>query len=404
MSVIPAPPHAAQTAVAQQAKPGFWRDLLHRVWTAPDPDLVDAGLRGEWLIAGIRLLLVVLLLYFPLSQYWDAPLEGSRRVILWVAAGALAEALVIYSAVMRSWGRHWIGFLSGILDVSLVSLSLWIFVILERPLQAVGELVIFSAYFLAIGATSLRYDWRICTLTGVTAVFQYLGLALLAAWHHRLLQGTEVMAGASFSWGPQIGRLALLVAATLLATTIVDRAYDQRRLSTRDRLTDLANRGFFDESLARMGALAERSGQPVTVAMIDVDHFKRFNDTYGHQAGDKALQAVAGMLTRSFRTTDLVARYGGEEFVGLFPGMDRTDALNRLEQLRASIAKMPVLLDGQGRVTRVTVSIGAAVWPQDAVNLKEALTVADMRLYRAKGAGRNRVIASQGGSGEGEAS
>ncbi|NJL28966.1 MAG: GGDEF domain-containing protein [Thermoanaerobaculia bacterium] len=392
------PPY--KSAAAKASQPSLWRDLLHRIWTAPDPELVDAGLRGEWLIAGIRLLIVVLLLYFPLSQYWDAPLETSRRWILWVAAGALAEALVVYSAVMRSWGRQWIGFLSGVLDVSLVTLSLWIFVILDRPLQAVGELVIFSAYFLAIGATSLRYDWRICTLTGVTAIVEYLGLALLAAWHHRLLEGTEALQSASFSWGPQIGRLALLAAATLLATTIVDRAYDQRRLSTRDRLTDLANRGFFDESLSRMGALAERSGQPVTVAMIDVDHFKRFNDTYGHQAGDKALQAVAAMLTRSFRTTDLVARYGGEEFVGLFPGMDRTDALNRLEQLRVSIAKMPVTLDG--RVTQVTVSIGAAVWPQDAVNLKEALTIADMRLYRAKGAGRNRVVATQGDRGEGE--
>lgn len=400
MSAPPSAPGVAKLVAAKPVKPSFWRDLRDRIWAAPDPDLVDAGLRGEWLIAGIRLLIVVLLLYFPLSQAWVSPLGGNRGWILGGAAGVLAEALVIYSAVMRSWGRQWIGFLSGILDASLVTLSLWFFVILERPLYAVGELVIFSAYFLAIGATSLRYDWRICTLTGLTAVLQYLGLVLLAAWHQSLLVGTPALDAASFSWGPQIGRLVLLVTATLLATTIVARAYDQRRLSNRDRLTDLANRGFFDESLARMGALAERSGQPVTVAMIDVDHFKRFNDTYGHQAGDKALQAVAAMLTRSFRTTDLVARYGGEEFVGLFPGMDRADAQSRLEQLRAGIAKMPVMLDGQGRVTRVTVSIGAAVWPQDAVNLKEALTIADMRLYRAKGTGRNRVIATQGDPGE----
>jgi diguanylate cyclase (GGDEF)-like protein len=380
--------------VAAKVSDSRWRKLLRKISVPPDPDLVDAGLRGEWLIAGIRLLIVVLLLYFPVHQYWQAPHEGSRRFILLLAGGALAEALVVYSAVMRSWGRQWIGFLSGILDASLVSLSLWVFFVLDRPLDAVSDLVIFSAYFLAIGATSLRYDWRICILTGVTAVLEYFGIVSFAAWQWSLTQQLE-QTGGVFPWGAQVGRLMLLVVATLLATTIVERAYGQRKLSTRDRLTNLANRGFFDESLARLGAMAERSGEPVTVAMIDVDHFKRFNDTYGHQAGDVALQAVAKLLSRSFRTTDLVARYGGEEFVGLFPGMEKDDGTRRLEQMRADIAKMPISVDS-GRVAQVTVSIGASVWPHDGVNLREALKIADMRLYRAKGGGRNRVVASSG--------
>jgi len=390
----------AQAQAGAEKTKSPWRRFLDRLAAPPDPDLVDAGLRGEWLIAGIRLLIVVLLVYFPLSFYWEYPdQEGPRRFLVLLAIAALAEALVIYSAVMRSWGRQWIGFMSGILDVSLVSLSLWTFFVLDRPLDAVGDLVIFPAYFLAIGATSLRYDWRICTLTGITAVAEYSGIVAFASWQWNLTSEVLARAVEPFPWGAQIGRLALLVVAALLAITIVERTYDQRRLSTRDRLTNLANRGFFDESLARMGALAERSGQPVAVAMIDVDHFKRFNDTYGHQAGDKALQAVAALLDRSFRTTDLVARYGGEEFVGLFPGMERESALSRLEQLRETVAKLPIAVDTAGRTTQVTISIGAAVWPQEGVNLKEALKIADMRLYRAKEGGRNRVVGSAGGEG-----
>jgi diguanylate cyclase (GGDEF)-like protein len=384
------PPTSDRGLGVSQPKSGSprWSELLKSVWKAPDPDLVDAGLRGEWLVAGIRLLIVILFLYIPLSQYFTTADEG-RVIVLWVGIAALAEALVVYSAVMRSWGRGWIGFFSGILDVTLVTLSLWIYVRLGAPELAVGDLVIFPVYFLALGATSLRYDWRICVLTGVTALAEYLGLVLVLAQ----LWDVEV------SWGAQAGRLLTLALATVLAMTLVIRALEQRSLSNRDRLTALANRGFFDESMMRIGALAARSGEPVAVAMIDVDHFKKFNDTYGHLAGDEALRIVARVLSTSFRTTDLLARYGGEEFAGLFPGLKGEDAGRRLEALRDTIGRTAVPIDHRGGSTRVTISIGVAVWPHDGVNLKEALAVADLRLYQAKQAGRNRLVMSGGSAG-----
>ena len=197
---------------------------------------------------------------------------------------------------------------------------------------------------------------------------------------------------AAFSWVPQVGRLVLLGVATLLATTVVVRAREQRRLSTRDRLTDLANRGFFDDNLSRLGAIASRTGQPVGVVMIDIDHFKRFNDSHGHLAGDAALRVVASILSESFRTTDMIARYGGEEFAGLFPGMNMPYAKRRMEELRATIEKLPVLIDSSGKTSHVTVSMGVAVWPDDGDSLVEALSIADLRLYQAKGTGRNRVV------------
>lgn len=369
-------PSAKIKQLAKKGRESWWR----RFWQAPDPDLVDAGLRGEWLVAGIRLLIVVLLAYFPLTRYNAAP-EETGVMVVWLAVAALAEALVVYSAVMRSWGRGWIGFFSGILDVTLVTLSLWMFIQLGLPARAVEDLVVFPVYLLAIGATSLRYDWRICVMTGLAAISQY-GLLIYVSW----LYEVELDAG------QQAGRLLILAMATVLAVTLVVRALEQRSLSNRDRLTSLANRGFFDESLMRMGALAARSGEPVAVAMIDVDHFKKFNDTYGHLAGDEALRGISRILSTSFRTTDLIARYGGEEFAGLFPGLSLEDSSRRLNALRDAVERTPVPIDGRGGATRITVSIGVAIWPTDGVNLKETLAIADLRLYRAKETGRNRVV------------
>ena len=368
-----------------------WRETWRSLWTPPDPDLIDAGFRGEWLVASIRLLIIVGMLYVPLDQFLQSPMERGRQVVMWLAVAALAEALVLYSAVMRSWGRTWIGFLSGIVDVSLVTLCLWIFLRLDRPLAATNDLVIFPVYFLAIGATALRYDWRICILTGVAAFVEYLGLVGYAVWQWDLDDPLSPFYG-EFGWAPQTGRLALLAVATLLATSLVVRAREQRRLSTRDRLTDLANRGFFDDNLSRLGAMASRSGEPVGVVMIDIDHFKRFNDTHGHLAGDAALRAVAKILAVSFRTTDMIARYGGEEFAGLFPGMNMPYAKRRMEELRVTIEKLPVPIDGSGGTSHVTVSMGVAVWPDDGASLVETLSIADLRLYQAKHTGRNCIV------------
>ncbi|MEM9594436.1 MAG: GGDEF domain-containing protein [Acidobacteriota bacterium] len=374
----------------------WWRRWVQWLWAKPDPDLVHAGQRGEWAIAGLRLLLLLLVLYFPLAEYLRSTAEQRSQLVVTiaVAVAALAEALLLYSAAKRSMGRGWIGFFSGILDVSLVTLALLIFLRLGRPLDAVNDVLIFPVYFLAIGATSLRYDWRISILAGTSAIVQYFALVRYAVWQWDLDRpDLAPEMAAEFSWTLQLGRLALLALATALATTLVVRAREQRTLSNRDRLTNLANRGFFDESMNRIGALASRSGEPVAVAMIDVDHFKKFNDTYGHLAGDAALCAVARLLGTSFRTTDLVARYGGEEFAGLFPGMSLEDATHRLEDLRERIREMAIRVD-PNRSAKVTVSIGVAVWPQDGVDLSEALGLADLRLYRAKTLGRDRVIAS----------
>lgn len=156
-----------------------------------------------------------------------------------------------------------------------------------------------------------------------------------------------------------------------------------------DSLTGLYNRRYFDEALGRELALARRQHYPVSLVLIDIDHFKQLNDNHGHQAGDTVLQALAGHLTGNCRAGDLVCRWGGEEFVVVMPHTPLTGALQRTESWRSSFAARIFNFDGLELGT--TLSAGVAVWPGDGDSPEDLLRVADRALYRAKSGGRNRV-------------
>ncbi len=360
------------------AEPSLWR----RVWTRPEPEISDAAFSGELLIAGVRLLIVLILVYIPANEYIRSPLDRDPRALLAIAGGGLLGALMIYSATRRNWGRSWMGFASSLLDVSLVSGLLCLFVLLGRPQEATSDLVIFPLYFLAIGATSLRYDARICLVTGLLCLLQYVGLALWA----------EALAAGIFRWGDQLWRIVQLAGATLLAATIVVRARELRLLSTRDRFTGLLNRAVFNEQLEREVAVARREDARFAVAMLDIDWFKRFNDTFGHAGGDEALRLVAETLRSSCRESDVVARYGGEEFALILPGVRSSRAQDLLERFRRTVAATPIHLSGRARPVSLTVSIGVASWPEDGMTAAEILACADRRLYQAKESGRDQVV------------
>jgi diguanylate cyclase (GGDEF)-like protein len=166
----------------------------------------------------------------------------------------------------------------------------------------------------------------------------------------------------------------------------------QRRLSTSDPLTGLFNRGFFDDYLGKEVERANRYGTVFTVAMIDVDHFKQFNDAHGHAAGDRALRTVARVILHAVRRSDIVARYGGEEIVVIFRETDADAALERVEEIRQAVGAEPFAVARMTAAARITVSAGAASWPADGLTGDDVLAVADRRLFEAKGAGRNRVV------------
>jgi diguanylate cyclase (GGDEF)-like protein len=159
-----------------------------------------------------------------------------------------------------------------------------------------------------------------------------------------------------------------------------------------DPLTGLYNYGFFRERLAMELERAQLTGDPVALAMFDIDHFKGYNDTHGHQEGNKVLVKVAEMLRKTGRRGDVVARYGGEEFVTLLYGATASDAWRLAETFRGAVAAHGFGGEGGRPLEHITVSGGVATFPVDAQDDLALIKTADVRLYQAKESGRNRTV------------
>uniref|UniRef100_A0A7V1EHA2 Diguanylate cyclase n=1 Tax=candidate division WOR-3 bacterium TaxID=2052148 RepID=A0A7V1EHA2_UNCW3 len=169
------------------------------------------------------------------------------------------------------------------------------------------------------------------------------------------------------------------------------RLYNEtKEMSLTDSLTRIANRRHFDLILENELKRGRGYARYVSLAMIDLDHFKDFNDRFGHQAGDQLLISIASKLKSTVRDTDLVARYGGEEFVIIFPETPNNAAIRVCERIRTAIENNYINLNKFGKIG-TTVSIGLATYPQSAQNAQELIHKADLALYRAKKLGRNRV-------------
>jgi diguanylate cyclase (GGDEF)-like protein/PAS domain S-box-containing protein len=164
-----------------------------------------------------------------------------------------------------------------------------------------------------------------------------------------------------------------------------------RMQSICDPLTGLYNRRFTQEWLKRELPRGSRKGRPTSLLMLDLDHFKRFNDNFGHECGDLVLQKVSTLLRESVRSSDVACRMGGEELALLLPETSLTDAAAIAEKLRARIEALAVFYDGQS-CGRITVSIGVARAPEHGTSPEALIRAADTVLYRAKAAGRNRVV------------
>jgi diguanylate cyclase (GGDEF)-like protein len=186
-----------------------------------------------------------------------------------------------------------------------------------------------------------------------------------------------------------LGILANQAAATLSVIQLKER---HRDLAEHDGLTGLFNRRAFDDHLMRAIAREDRQGGRLALLLLDLDHFKKLNDTYGHPAGDAALAGAARLLGRLLRKGDLAARFGGEEFAAILPGSDEGGAVKMAERVRQALERERLVFEG-ARLS-VTASFGAAVWPGDGRDPSALLAAADRALYAAKQAGRNRVAAA----------
>ena len=193
----------------------------------------------------------------------------------------------------------------------------------------------------------------------------------------------------------------LEVARSGLEQEVTKRLWAERELTqanlrlhdraVRDALTGLYNRGYLEESLDREESRARRSSQSLGVMMIDIDHFKRCNDMFGHAAGDTVLRAVAQHMLSLARGEDILCRYGGEEFALVMAHASPATMLERAEKICLGVQNLGIESDGR-RVGPITLSAGIAIFPDHGESGQAVLQAADAALYRAKAAGRNCVV------------
>jgi two-component system, cell cycle response regulator len=196
---------------------------------------------------------------------------------------------------------------------------------------------------------------------------------------HRLQDGDKI----------QFGRTTI-IKFSVTDSTEIEFTEHMYVSATHDGLTRINNRKFFEEQFRTEFAYSSRHRLPLTLLMIDLDHFKRVNDTYGHATGDLVLKMVARTLARVIRTEDILARYGGEEFVVLARGTDRKSAVVLAERIRSTVESQ--LIPNPAGAFRITVSLGTATLADANLTTRAALVAAaDKALYRAKNAGRNRI-------------
>jgi diguanylate cyclase (GGDEF)-like protein len=191
-------------------------------------------------------------------------------------------------------------------------------------------------------------------------------------------------------------RLAMMVADHLALALSNLRLREQlQQRAIHDPLTGLFNRYYLDDTLDRELSRAEREQYEVGFMILDIDYFKHYNDTYGHDAGDTVLKTFGNLLKQSVRHADIACRFGGEEFLIVLPGASLSETHQRANALCDAVHRMRIVQNGQELGT-ITISVGVACFPQHGTHATSIISAADQALYRAKAAGRNRVTVAEG--------
>lgn len=332
-------------------------------------------------------LLALQFLVYPHLLYWHAHRSADQRRAELINMVLDVVVFGIWAAAMEF--ALWITF---ILCVG-ATVNLTAFRGPKGFFQALGIMALgAAAHVAAMGLhVSPATDWP-TTLLSILSV-SYFQLVVASGAHSRAIQLHKARDNLRAS------EQALQAANGTLTRQLEEINVLQVKLSeqaNRDPLTGLYNRRYLDSTMEREVARCKREGLSLSLMLIDIDHFKRINDTYGHQAGDEVLKHLAVMLADQARAGDVACRYGGEEFLLLLPGMPHVVALDRGEALRNAFDAATVAF-GDFRI-RATLSIGIATYPGHGISPQELIGGADQALYRAKTEGRNRVVGCESGA------
>ena len=233
-----------------------------------------------------------------------------------------------------------------------------------------------------------------CTHFAGKAPDRYLCMPLTAHGETLGIVTVECMSADSAA-GVELREMSLSSLGEMAAMAIAGLRLRQKleSQSIRDGMTGLFNRGFMEIALEREMNRAARQAKQIAVIMLDIDHFKQFNDTFGHEAGDLVLREVAETMRQGVRGEDIVCRFGGEEFVIILPEVTTSSAMERAELLRRMVGDLALRYHGQP-LRQVTISVGVAMFPDNSDNPEDLLRNADHAMYAAKHKGRNRVASA----------
>lgn len=270
--------------------------------------------------------------------------------------------------------------------------------LIAQVLVLSGALILLAALYLVrklmaqLPQGTIRRNWYWMTLMVVLFFLSYLGYMYTFAGNH--ITPIDIMVpgvfflGACFVW--------LTTNLSLRTLMVVTRISRLEHDALTDPLTGAYNRRHLDQLLPKEISAALRHNHPLSVLLVDIDHFKSINDSHGHQAGDQALVSLSEIARKVLRTTDVFIRYGGEEFLVIAPHTPAEGAIQLAERLRQRIAENPLILPGnQSNIeTKITVSVGVASLADEVSDANSLVNLADENLYRAKQEGRNRVVSS----------
>jgi diguanylate cyclase (GGDEF)-like protein len=212
--------------------------------------------------------------------------------------------------------------------------------------------------------------------------------------HNRAMGSLQFFSKAENAFTEEDGHLLWVMVR--IAENLLSREQDNRglmQLAFTDHLTGLRTRGYFDQQLDNEIKRSARKNEQFVLLMLDIDHFKTFNDTYGHPVGDQVLRRISRVLIQDMREVDTVARYGGEEFAIILPETDAKEGLAAAQRLRKAVEEVVLKVPADGNSQKLSISIGMAVFGVDSRRKRELLEFADAALYMAKRQGRNRVVA-----------
>jgi diguanylate cyclase (GGDEF)-like protein len=384
----------AQWRGAMDGSRGF-REGVASLLSRPDEIMLAAGASGELLVARLRVVVAALLLLLPLINVLGG---GSIRESLAGLVGAVIVnvfALLWLQLARRPRHYRWLPFATAAFDITAITLVLAVLGANHLP-SALNSMVVWCCYLLAILVTALRSDGRTTLFAGLLALLQY---GLLNAVVFSMASSPEQLISTEYgavTAGTQIQRMLLLAIVTLVTATVVYRMQRLVELSGTDGLTQLPNRSWLLHRMPRLLESADEDGLSLSLALIDLDHFKRVNAEAGHHAGDRALRHVVAVLKGMIEPDEWLVRLGGEELVLVMP-LPTGTAWERVDALRRRLSERPFDPErAHLEPIRMTFSAGIASSPHDGHDASSLLGRADQRLKIAKREGRNRVVARDG--------